>query len=157
MTEDNSNPPEKKTLRTKKFDVDKHAENIRVAAIVTESIRELQRMVGTRHHLYHTLQKYIDRMIYRKGQGVACLPFYDARCPKSSIQSKNQCLKSIACYLVLEYWEYQQGEDNVSNIELTQTYIKCLCDIGYKEIKVEGSISEGYYIWSDPTKQLDAF
>ncbi len=148
-------PPKSKSERTKKFDVEEHEEHIRMAEVVTEGIRALQRLVGNRRPLYHTLQKYLDCMKYVKQTGIERLPYWGTRVPLSVEQTRDHCIMSVVAYLITEYWEYQQSEVNVTNIDLIHVYIDCLCQIPYKQMQVEGTSVTGYYVWADPTTKLD--
>jgi hypothetical protein len=148
-------PPKKKDLRKKELDVDAHEDKIHVDKIVTYAIRELQKLIGDRHAVYHTLQKYLDCKMYVKDTGVARLPYYTTRAPLSLEQTKDYCLMSVVCYLILEYWKYQQHLAGKVNIEKMVVYVNCLCRIPYREMHAEGTVRTGYYIWQDPTKQLD--
>ncbi len=154
MTGD-SKPPEKKDLRKKELDVDKHEEEMHMGTIVTEAIRGLQTLVGVRRPIYHTLQKYLECMKYVKNMGVARLPHYGTRAPMAVEQTRDHCIMAVVCYLVIEYWKYQQGEQNQKNIELTCVYCNCLAEIPYVKLTALGTARTGYYVWSNPSKQLD--
>ena len=126
-----------------------------MAEVVVEGIRNLQTIVGKHKQLYHMLQEFINCARYVKDTGIGRLPYFSTTNPLSALARKDDCILCVVVYLILEYWGYQQGERNMKNIEMTRVYIDCLCQVGYKELKVDGNVREGYYVWANPLTQLD--
>ena len=144
--------------KTKAFgNFQQEGEQIKLRDVVIGGLRAMQDIVGNRVAAYHSLQKYIDAEVHIPNEdNLHRLPYYGTKLPKSVEAYKISCLLSIAAYLIMAWWDYQEGRhERAEHIYKIGTYIKGLQSLNFKKIKVQGDIREGFYLWTDLTKKLN--